>query len=217
MNAEQSRNLSVRSPNLADPISPAPANQPLVSERAMERVIQSVRDASQCEAALAELRSFQASEDTVDVLNRHAEAHPLDSGCAAMALGARMMFNEQLKAYLDDALEHEAEDVIRRFDGSPEAEMIRHATTAMSDYSSNEDLELAHAFFDRAYERADNADEKYPHFRLMRAIAQHRLVERAAMADKARDMEPLRDELNAMAVGRHSSVVLRRLKARFGL
>ena len=187
------------------------------TKRLADDLIETARSANQCEAALAELRQFSVSEEAVMALRQHADAHPV-AGCEAMALGARLLFKEQLKAYLDQELEVEAADMIERHKGTPEAEIIQHAMNAVGEYATNEDLAQCSTFFAEYADRAES-DEKFPHFRLLRLIADARLTQARAMAapEHADALDPLAREFRTLAAGRQSSIVLRRLRARYRL
>src|SRR6476661_8022934 len=72
------------------------------------------QEAGQCENGLAELRAFRPTDAGVSALIAHAQNHPGNAGCQANAIAARMMYNAQLKAFLDQELEADAQDLIDR-------------------------------------------------------------------------------------------------------
>ena len=183
-------------------------------ERDLLRIaIDATRDGAACDAALAELREFRATDEGVSALMRHAQQHPDNAGCAAFAVAARMMYNAQLKAYLDQELETETRDVIDRFAGTPEASMLEHALSALSSFATEEELTDAREFFG-GFAKDARAAEKFPHFRLLQVVAAQRLMEARSRREIRDELRPLRDEVDELAKGRQRSIVLRRLRAR---
>jgi len=179
-----------------------------------------------CEDALAALRSFRVKDNTIEPLQQLAMAFPEKAGCATLYLGARVLYNEQLKAYMDLALEREVDEAIRRFKGTPEEDLLRHAMNAISDYSGESELKAAASYFNQQIEDftkkrgSSFVNEVLPHFRVLEILAQTKLIQLGQLKleiGRSSKVAKMATELQNIAIRRHASVVLRRLVARFGL
>jgi hypothetical protein len=193
---------------LLERASGSPVEPGRLSDAARE-LIESAREASSCNAALAQLRNFTIDDASLESLRSHALRNPGHAGCAAMFLAARAVYVEQLKAFLDSELESEVEAVIQRFPGTFEADLLRHGRSVFSDRATESDLEAAAEFFGSQL-KDDEAREKLPHFRTLGTIAQHRAGFRKATSKLGKLAASLRKE---GLTGR--SVILNRLSARY--
>jgi hypothetical protein len=193
------------------------AAMPSGSSDAILSALERAQQAGQCDNALAELRAFRPTDEGVSALIAHAQDHPGNAGCQANAIAARMMYNAQLKAYLDQELEADAQDAIDRFPDTPEAEMLKHAMAVLSTYASEDELTAAQRFFGEIAQ-ADRAEERFPHFKLLQVIASQQLIERRAFRSEAfaDAVKPLKAEVDQLSHGRQASVILRRVRARMG-
>jgi hypothetical protein len=186
----------------------APVERGRLSGVAAE-LIESARDAASCHAALAQLRNFTIDEAGLETLRTHALRNPTHAGCGAMFLAARVVYVEQLKAFLDGELESEVDAFVQRFPGTFEADALRHGRSVLSDRATESELEAAAGFFGSQVKDAE-AREKLPHFQTLGTIAQHRAGFRKATSKLGNLAASLRKEGLAAR-----SVILKRLSARY--
>jgi len=191
---------------IGDAATGEPLNQAVSATPSMGDLSARISDARQCNAALAELRTFTVSDSTVAFLSKHMQAHPSEAGCTAMYLAARLLENEQIKMLLDQQFASEVDEAIGRFPGTPEAELLTHALAVTTEFGAEREIEAASNYFQEQADRR-NAAEKFPHFRVLKILGQWKLAQRRSKT------EALATEVTNLASEHRSSLMLRRLAA----
>jgi hypothetical protein len=167
-----------------------------------------------CEAALAELRSFRVSEQSLQALSQHVAVQPTArNSCQAIYLAARMLYTEQMKASLDLDLEDEIQAGISQLQGVPEAEMLRHALSIVSAYSGPDALKSAADFFHSEFVRLGSRD-KLRHMEVLSALARLRATQREAQ--QGPEVASMAQEFSRL-IGPIDSFVVRHVAAQMGV
>jgi hypothetical protein len=170
-------------------------------------------EAAACDAALEELRQFRISPQGFEAIKKYTKANPSPGG-VAIYLGAQLVHNEQLKAHLDQQVEQDITDAIHQFEGTQEAELLKHALVAVIGNGSEKEYKDAVAYFRKEFEAFGNS-ERFSHYRILAVLAQQKLNHKKADQEKERQAEA--SEWKKLMEGKTPSPVLRRFMGLSGL
>jgi hypothetical protein len=139
----------------------------------MPGILSNARASIECDRALEQVRTFRVSDLDLEVLRSYAALHPDRVGCHTAYLGAKLIYVQQLKEYLDRELEVDIEEANTRFSGDPETGLLRQFMVVLSETSSPEQLSAANAILNKTQDGLPK--DRTQHLRFFSAIAMHRI------------------------------------------